>query len=44
MMYQLRRTVVMCGFQCLHHQPVFQKKGALPKRASLLRYHIVDIN
>ena len=26
MMYQLRHTLVMCGFQCLHHQPVYQKK------------------
>ena len=23
--YQLRYTVVMCCFQCLHPQPVFQK-------------------
>ena len=43
-MYQLRHTVAMCGFQCLYYQPVFQKKGALPKRASDLYYFIVNLN
>ena len=42
---QLRLTVVMFSFQCFHHQPVFQKKAALPaKMASPLCHHIVDLN
>ena len=43
-MYQLRHIVVMCGFQCLHYQLVFQKKGTLPKRVSDLWYFIVNLN
>ena len=35
----------MCSFQCLHHQPVFQKKAAsLPKMAILLWYLTEDLN
>ena len=43
-MYQLRHTVVMCGFQCLHYQSVFQKKEALLMRASDLCCFIVNLN
>ena len=42
---RFRHTVVMCSFQCLDHQPVFQKKQLyLLRLASLLWYLIVDLN
>ena len=36
----------MCSFQCLHYQPVFQKKqlALLPKMDILLRYLSKDLN
>ena len=34
----------MCSFQCLHHQPVFQKKQLLYLRWLVLRYVTDDLN
>ena len=34
----------MCSFQCLYHQPVFQKTASLPEMARLLWYLTEDLN